>query len=303
MSASSEQIAAEMGAKHYAKAEVMLNQVIQEHPNSAKAYFYLAQVQYKEGKLGAAESSLNTYKELAPNDTHFSADPGAVAEIEAGILSAHPHQVVAHTAQPSTVYVSPRHHDDGMSAFAVVLILSLIAATVFGIVWAIIASVRRRPDTIVYNNTVHDSYPAGGCPVGYGYPGAGRPYTGVPTGTATAVPPVMVQQAPVVVHQVPVGGGMIGPGYGGYGGMTGGGLLGDMMAINMMENIMDHNHGGGQVVNETVVNNTPSGYSNDTDNGSSFNYGNDSSDDGGWGSSSDSSSDWGSGSDSSSDWS
>lgn len=267
MSVSSEQIAAEMGAKHWAQAEVMLNQVIVEHPTSARAWYYLAETQANEGKMGPAEASLTKYKALAPNDKHFSADPNAVAKLEAFIATPHPvanlatPHVTTTTVRQAPVYVAPRHHDSGVNALVSVLIIVAILACITGLIYGIVSLFRRR-ETVVYNNTYHDAgYATGSCPVGYG--SVARPVS-APVMTATAVPPV--GGGTVVVQQpVPVG---MGPGYyGGGGGLTGGGLLTDMMAINMMENMMDHNHGGygggyggGQVVNETIVNNPAPSY-------------------------------------------
>jgi hypothetical protein len=215
MSASSNQIAAEMGAGHCLKAESMLREVLVEHPNSAKAQSMLSQVQLAETKPGVCNNG------------------GAVAT----------RTVVT---QPAPVYVAPHHHSN--NGFGVFLAIILIAAVIGGIIWAIVAATRRREVVVVNNHGGYDGVvPSGSCPMGYGTGGYVR------SSSPTAVAPVVVQQS------VPMGVGM-GPGY--YGGGMGNSLLTDMLAIDMMENMVDRNRGfGGGMVNETIVNDTGPSYS------------------------------------------
>lgn len=60
-------------------AQTMMDQVLRNHPNSAKAHFVEAELLAKQGQLSRAQSELNTAERLDP--TLAFAKPGAVAEL------------------------------------------------------------------------------------------------------------------------------------------------------------------------------------------------------------------------------
>ena len=62
-------IAKEVQAGHYHKAEELLKEVLQKDPNSAKAHYMLSQVYYLEGKYNKALNELNIAKKLDPSES------------------------------------------------------------------------------------------------------------------------------------------------------------------------------------------------------------------------------------------
>jgi tetratricopeptide (TPR) repeat protein len=62
-------IAKEVQAGHYQKAEDLLKEVLQKDPNSAKAHYILSQVYYIEGKYNKALNELNIAKKLDPSES------------------------------------------------------------------------------------------------------------------------------------------------------------------------------------------------------------------------------------------
>jgi hypothetical protein len=69
------------------QAQSMMDQVIQAHPNSAKAHFVEAELSVKEGRLSNAETELGTAQRLEPGLPF--AKPQAVATLKARIAAAH----------------------------------------------------------------------------------------------------------------------------------------------------------------------------------------------------------------------
>ena len=62
-------IAREVDAGHYHKAEMLLKEVLTKEPNSAKAHYMLSQVYYLEGKYQKALKELNEAKRLDPSES------------------------------------------------------------------------------------------------------------------------------------------------------------------------------------------------------------------------------------------
>jgi len=71
--------AAEAG--NYRQAQSMMDQVLRDHPNSAKAHFVEAQLLAKQGQLASARSELSIAQRLEPGLPFAS--PRAVQELEA----------------------------------------------------------------------------------------------------------------------------------------------------------------------------------------------------------------------------
>ena len=65
--------AAEAG--HYPEAQSMMDQVLRDHPNSAKAHFVEAELLARQGKTASAKAELKTAEQLDPG-LQF-AKPGA----------------------------------------------------------------------------------------------------------------------------------------------------------------------------------------------------------------------------------
>jgi hypothetical protein len=72
-------------AGRYSEAQSMMDQILRDHPNSAKAHFVEAELMGKQGKLQQAQAELNTALRLDPNQNF--ARPGAVDELRTLIAS------------------------------------------------------------------------------------------------------------------------------------------------------------------------------------------------------------------------
>lgn len=84
-------VAAEAGK--YAEAQTMMDSVLREHPNSAKAHFVEAELLAKQGKMREAAASLATADKLAPGLPF--AKPGVADRLRTLINSAAPAAAVA----------------------------------------------------------------------------------------------------------------------------------------------------------------------------------------------------------------
>jgi uncharacterized protein len=137
-------------AGQLAKADVMMKEVLQNHPNSAKAHYVAAELYVKEGKLEAARSHFLKAESLAPGLPFAQAD--SVQKLQMQLASS----AGAPVASTSSIFSSP-------------LFWGLIAILVVG---TIMVLKRRKRDAIeVYNA------PAAGYP---GTPGGPAPYPGGP---------------------------------------------------------------------------------------------------------------------------
>ena len=78
--------AAEAG--NYREAQAMMDQVLRDHPNSAKAHFVEAELLAKQGRLAEARGELATAERLQPGLPF--AKPGSVEELKARLASSYP---------------------------------------------------------------------------------------------------------------------------------------------------------------------------------------------------------------------
>jgi len=139
-----------------AKADAMMKEVLQNHPNSAKAHYLASELYVKEGKLDAARNAFAQAENLAPGLPF--AQPEAVQRLQTQLRATSAAPVAAGGA--SSIFSSPLFW---------ILIAILIAGVVF--------FMRKRPDPVqVYNApTANGPYPgAPGAPGAYppGYPPA-----------------------------------------------------------------------------------------------------------------------------------
>lgn len=80
------------------KAQSMMDQVLRDHPNSAKAHFVEAELLVKEGRLEMAKAELSTAERLAPGLPF--AKPDSVQALTQRLEGA-THVVSTHTAHPA----------------------------------------------------------------------------------------------------------------------------------------------------------------------------------------------------------
>lgn len=154
-----------------AKADAMMKEVLQNHPNSAKAHYIASELYLREGKIDAARQAYIKAENLAPGLPF--AQPESVqrlqAELRAGTVPAHTNA----NAGASSIFTSPMFW---------ILIAILIAGIVFFMK-------KRQPPVEVYNApTANGPYPgAPGAPGAYppGYPGAPSAGSGLMGSLAT----------------------------------------------------------------------------------------------------------------------
>ena len=151
-----------------AKADAMMKEVLQNHPNSAKAHYIASELYLREGKIDAARQAFVQAENLAPGLPF--AQPESVqrlqAELRAGTVPAHTNA----NAGAGSIFTSPMFW---------ILIAILIAGIMF--------FMRKRQQPVeVYNApTANGPYP--GTPGAYppGYPGAPSAGSGLMGSLAT----------------------------------------------------------------------------------------------------------------------
>ena len=144
-----------------AKADVMMKEVLQNHPNSAKAHYVAAELYLKEGKLEVARNHFLKAENLAPGLPF--AQPESVQKLQMQLASTQ----VAPVASSSSIFSNP-------------LFWGLIAILVIGVM---IVMRRRKAEAVQVYNAPSAGYP--GTPGGpAGYPGGpgGPGYPGAPAG-------------------------------------------------------------------------------------------------------------------------
>ncbi len=144
-----------------AKADAMMKEVLQNHPNSAKAHYVAAELYLKEGKVDVARNHFMTAQNLAPGLPF--AQPESVQKLQVQL---------ANTAGGSVASSSS-------SIFSNPLFWGLIAILVVGV---IIVMRRRKAEAVQVYNAPSAGYPGTpGGPAGYpGGPGGPAGYPGAP---------------------------------------------------------------------------------------------------------------------------
>lgn len=144
-----------------AKADAMMKEVLQNHPNSAKAHYVASELYLKEGKLEAARNHFIKAQNLAPGLPF--AQPESVQKLQMQLASTQ----VAPAASQTSIFSNP-------------LFWGLIAILVIGVM---IVMRRRKAEAVQVYNAPSAGYPGTpGGPAGYpggpggsgnsGYPGA-----------------------------------------------------------------------------------------------------------------------------------
>ena len=144
-----------------AKADAMMKEVLQNHPNSAKAHYVAAELYAKEGKVEAARNHFIKAQNLAPGLPF--AQPESVQKLQVQLASTQ----VAPVASQTSIFSNP-------------LFWGLIAILVIGVVMVM---KRRKAEAVQVYNAPSAGYPGTpggpvgnpggpGGPGGPGYPGA-----------------------------------------------------------------------------------------------------------------------------------
>lgn len=144
-----------------AKADAMMKEVLQNHPNSAKAHYVAAELYAKQGKVEAARNHFIKAQNLAPGLPFAQAE--SVQKLQVQLASTQ----VAPVASQTSIFSNP-------------LFWGLIAILVIGVV---IVMKRRKAEAVQVYNAPSAGYPGTpggpvgnpggpGGPGGPGYPGA-----------------------------------------------------------------------------------------------------------------------------------
>ena len=161
--------AAEAG--NMSKAQAMMDQVLKEHPNSAKAHYVEAELLARQGQMAAAAEELSTAERLKPGLPDEK--PQSVQKLKA--------LIAGHGAQRTV----PPASESGISGTTIFIIIGLIVFIFF-----VGRAMGRRSNPVVYpanNNGGNGPYgqaPYGGAPYG-GAPMGGGMGSGIVGGLAT----------------------------------------------------------------------------------------------------------------------
>jgi tetratricopeptide (TPR) repeat protein len=141
------------------KADAMMREVLQNHPNSAKAHYIASELYLKEGKLDAARNAFVQAENLAPGLPF--AQPDSVQKLQAQLRAGS--APAATNAGAESIFTSP-------------IFWILIAILVAGVVFFM----RKRPQPVQVYNAPSAAYPSApgtpGSPAGYppSYPPAAQ---------------------------------------------------------------------------------------------------------------------------------
>lgn len=145
-------------AGHYDQAQTMMDQVLRDHPKSAKAHYVQAELYAKEGKTGLARAEFAQAEAIDPGLSHENASSVQALKGQLGMLprSTQAPRVIGMTSAPSAPHFP----------WGTVLILVLVV----GVLWMLF---RRRSAPVGYSGApVMGGGAPGYGPTGYGGPGA-----------------------------------------------------------------------------------------------------------------------------------
>ena len=220
-------LAAEAGK--FNEAQSMMDKVLRDHPNSAKAHYVEAELKAKQGQFSAAQDELNTAERLQPGLSF--AKPQALQKLKAQISSSHSSSQA--TTQSMSHQSYPSSSNSGTPWGMIFLMIGLIAFIYIAAKWI----TRRNPPLMPANN-----------------------YSGNPNVNPQ---PYAGNAAPMMA---PTAGGGMGSGL--MGSLATGAALGAGMVAGeaLMHHFTDGEHSSNGFINDAQANN---GYSNQNDMGGS----------------------------------
>jgi uncharacterized protein len=157
-------------AGHLDEAQQLMNQVLRDHPNSAKAHYVEAEISARAANFPRAREELAKAQQLDPSGAF--AKPESLARLQ---------RELARGSVGGPVYrTNPRANEAHRSSFGAWPLILLIVAGVV-IAWALLGRRRQPPYYGNYPNGVPPNGPVGGGysgPGGYGPAGYGPPMGG-----------------------------------------------------------------------------------------------------------------------------
>ena len=117
-------------AQNWTNAESMLLEVTKAKPNNAKAWYFLAQTEEKEGKFGSAQQDLHRAEQLDPS-LNF-ASPGQVPLLEQRLQS---ELGMTQTQKISAPTYVPVHHNSETNLLTIFLLIFGFVCFIWFIFW------------------------------------------------------------------------------------------------------------------------------------------------------------------------
>jgi len=173
-------------AGRFGDAQAMMDKVLRDHPNSAKAHYVEAELLAKQGKMPAAEGELANAQRLDPSGGF--AKPGALQELRNQLAASHntprpaPAPQTNYVAPPATNNAPVQRSSGGSGMMMIIVIIAVIAFIV------IVARAIGRRSGMVGGGYGPGAGPVGGYPGGYGpggMPMGGGMGSGIMGGLAT----------------------------------------------------------------------------------------------------------------------
>ncbi len=169
--ASIDQVYQAVRAGHYADAQGMMDKVLRDHPNSAKAHYVEAELMAREGNLSGAQGELAHADQLDP--AHGYAKPESIAELRSQIAAgnrAAPARPVQNNfaPPPPQAQFAPQQRSSGLPWGLIIVFVALIVFVVM------IARAFGRRNTVVQQGAPY----GGGFGGGAGYGPQGMPMGG-----------------------------------------------------------------------------------------------------------------------------
>jgi hypothetical protein len=160
---------------HLAQAQQLMDEVLRDKPNSAKAHYVEAELSARAGNFGRARSELARAEQLDPSGSY--AKPEALAALQRELARGNSS---GYRSPPPGTYVRPVEH---RSSFPWGIVLLVVAGVV--IAWALFS----RRNTTGFGRSGYPQYPGNvpppgapgggyGGPAGYGPAGYGPPVGG-----------------------------------------------------------------------------------------------------------------------------
>ncbi len=158
-----------IAAGQYAQADAMMKEVLENHPNSAKAHYIVAELRLQEGRLDEGRAELARAEVLAPGLPFAQADAVQKLRTQLGKSSA----LAAGSSSANSIFSNP-------------IFWLLILVLVGGVMYFMKLRKREQANAVALGNGPQSSSapnPTGGPPNGPGGPGspngpAGAPNTG-----------------------------------------------------------------------------------------------------------------------------
>jgi hypothetical protein len=152
---------------HLVEAQQLMDQVLRDHPNSAKAHYVEAELSAKAGNFTRGREELATAQRLDPSGNYA----------KAGSLAALQRELARGEARGPTGYYRTAPRPEEHRSFPWGIVLLVVAGVV--IAWALLS--RRNPPQYSAGGVVGGGYGGPG-PAGYGPPGYGPAGYGPPMG-------------------------------------------------------------------------------------------------------------------------